>query len=64
MPAQSKCGKRDEGDQAFKAGKYARAYAQWFPGAEMGDSKQISMPITHRPSAPSLEVTCYYQMTI
>ena len=31
---------RDEGDQAFKAGKYAKAYAKWFPRAEMGDSEK------------------------
>lgn len=31
---------RDEGDQAFKAGKYAKAYAKWFPGAAMGDLEQ------------------------
>lgn len=31
---------RDEGDQAFKAGRYARAYAAWLPGAKIGDSEQ------------------------
>lgn len=32
--------RRDEGEQAFKAGKYAQAYAKWSPGAEMGDGEQ------------------------
>lgn len=31
---------RDEGNQAFKAGKYARAYVKWLPGASAGDGEQ------------------------
>lgn len=31
---------RDKGVQAFKAGKFARAYAAWLPGAGAGDSEK------------------------